>query len=160
MSYPSFVVGDRVCMRNPALYASNTNGTVTMVFHSATGYYDVKFDAALELRVCYAADIEHSPEAVTLKALSWTDDAGTHHVAPDMRTLPPLLQLGVKRMVAVIAESPAAQQEQATEAVNTLLCVLLTRLAHDEIDRRSYGDKRCFVVRWCDHQQIPFAVSA
>ena len=50
MNSPIFIVGDRVRMRNPALYASNTHGTVTTVFRTARGYYDVKFDAALELR--------------------------------------------------------------------------------------------------------------
>jgi hypothetical protein len=42
MNNPIFVVGDRVRMRHPdLLYASNKNGTVTMVFGTARGYYTV-----------------------------------------------------------------------------------------------------------------------
>jgi hypothetical protein len=81
MNCPSFVVGDRVRMRHPASHASNTIGTVIMVFHSAANYYDMKFDAAPELRVCYAEDIEHNPEEVNLKATFWTDGGGYRHHA-------------------------------------------------------------------------------
>jgi len=64
-----YVVGDRVRMRYPASNASN--GTVTLVFRSVTDYYDVKFDAMLDLRVCYAGDMEYSPEAANLKGPFW-----------------------------------------------------------------------------------------
>ena len=104
----------------------------------------------------------------------WTDDAGAYHVASNMYDLPAELQAGITRMVTRIARNPAArlngkqtthgQREQvrawATEAVNILLCVLLTHLPQDEIDRRPYGNKRRFVVRWCGHQRIPFVVAA
>jgi len=61
MNQPIFVVGDRVrlCPLN-SLDLANATGTVTMVFRSAQGYYDVKFDATLGPRVCYADDMEHS----------------------------------------------------------------------------------------------------
>jgi hypothetical protein len=160
MVHPIYIVGDRVRMRHPAPYASNTNGTVAMVFHSATNCYDVKFDSALVKRVCYAEDIEHNPEERTLLTPSWTDAAGTHHVAPAMCDLPPLLQLGIKRMVAIIAGSPVAQHEQATEAVTILLCVLLPHLSQDEIDRHSSNEKRHFVARWCDLQTSLLVVTA
>jgi hypothetical protein len=88
------------------------------------------------------------------KPPSWTDDAGNHHQAPTLRDLPPLLRLGIKRMVAIIAASPAAHQNRnpATEAMNILLCVLLPYLPQDEIDRYPYHNKRHFVARWCGLQ--------
>jgi hypothetical protein len=168
MIHPIYIVGDRVRMRHLAPYASNTSGTVTMVFHSAANYYDVKFDAALGQRVCYAEDMEHTPKKGNLEASFLTDDDGNRHHAPALRNRPPLLRLGIKRMVAIIAGNPAAQgkqatndeREQATEAINILLTVLLPRLSQDEIDWRPYSEKRQFVARWLNHQNLALARSA
>jgi hypothetical protein len=55
MNNPIFVVGDRVRMRHPAPYSLNPTGTVTLVFGTARGYYDVKFDTASELRASMRA---------------------------------------------------------------------------------------------------------
>ena len=166
MAQPIFAVGDRVRMRHSAPYPLNATGTVTRLFGTALGYYDVKFDTALGLRVCYADAMEHCPEEVNLEALFWTDDGGDRHRAPTMRNLPPLLQLGINRMIAIIAGSPAAHQDgkqtpaQAIDAVNILLCVLLPRLPQEEIDRHPYNEKRHFVECWFDYQKSLFLVSA
>jgi hypothetical protein len=156
MNCPLFMVGDGVRMRHPASHASNTIGTVIMVYSTAPGYYDVTFDAVLGTRVCYVDDIEHSPDE---ENTFWTDETDDRHHGPTMRDLPPLLRLGIKRMVAVITGNPAARQDQATEAANILLCVLLPRVPQDEIDRYPYCKKRHFVVSWCSHQHIPFVTS-
>jgi hypothetical protein len=102
------------------------------------------------------------------KPPNWTDDVGNRHVAPNMRDLPLLLQLGITRMMARTALNTVVyqkrQQEQlwarATEAVNILMCVLLPCVPNDEIDQYPYNEKWHFVARWYVRQHIPFVVSA
>ena len=154
MNNPIFVVGDRVRMRHPAPYSLNPTGTVTLVFGTARGYYDVKFDTASELRVVHASALEHSTAKLNREPPTWTDDHGHCHVAPNMCDLPLGLQAAIKRMEALIARGTA------TEEVDIMLCVLLTRVSNDEIDRRPYGEKRHFVTRWFDNQKRLFVVSA
>jgi len=155
MKLPIFVVGDRVRMRHPdRLYASNSNGTVTRVFVTARGYYDVLLDAADTPRVLHASALEHSTAKLNREPPTWTDDHGHCHVAPNMCDLPLGLQAAITRMGALIARGTA------TEEVDIMLCVLLTRVSNDEIDRRPYGEKRHFVTRWFDNQKRLFVVSA
>jgi hypothetical protein len=103
----------------------------------------------------------------------WTDDGGNRHVLPNMRDLLPLLQLGIKRMGMAIALSTTIREgsqptnhhqaqrcASATEAVDIILCVLLTRLRQDEIDRHPDNEKRRFVARWFDLQKSLFGISA
>jgi hypothetical protein len=79
--------------------------------------------------------------------LIWTDDAGNRHAAPNLCDLPLGLQAAIKRMGALVVRGTAI------EAVDIMLCVLLTRLPNDEIDRRPYSEKRQFVARWFDNQR-------
>jgi hypothetical protein len=71
-----------------------------------------------------------------------------------MCDLPLGLQAAIKRMGALIARGTAMEE------VDIMLCVLLTRVSNDEIDRRPYGEKRHFVTRWFDNQKRLFVVSA
>src|SRR4051794_8125604 len=103
----------------------------------------------------------------------WADDAGNCHIAPNLHDLPQGLQAGIKRMVTTMVISTAAlrtgktlthQQRgtlhaQATEAMDIMLSVLLTRLPNDQIDRHPYSEKRHFAAGWLNQQTNRFGVS-
>jgi hypothetical protein len=85
MNYLIYAVGDRVRLRHPAPQSrSHRIGTVTMVFGTAHGYYDVQFDTALGPRILHASDIERNTAVVL-----WVDDAHACPMLPRTCTICP-----------------------------------------------------------------------